>query len=162
MSSKHANNQRGHPNIACNDCGILVESLHKMAEHLEVCDSTFKTVKNKVCKFFVNGGCNKDDLSCKFLHPENKGTNEKVPACRNGPRCKYLISGVCAFFHRGVGVQTQNQQTQMNRERRWCRFLEDCNRVPNCPFKHVEEDFPMLQNTNNPPIATAARVWQMY
>ena len=84
-----------------------------MAEHLEVCDSTFKTVKNKVCKFFVNGGCNKDDLSCKFLHPENKGTNEKVPACRNGPRCKYLISGVCAFFHRGVGVQTQNQQTQM-------------------------------------------------
>ena len=116
-----------------------------------------------------------------FYHPEqNRFKNvTNVAHCNNGIGCKYLASGVCRFFHQGVGVknmmnQSQQQQEQQHfqqqhypqqqqqkyhqqhrqyKESTWCRFLEDCDRVPNCPFTHYEEDFPKLSETNNPPEA---------
>ena len=118
------------------------------------------------CRYFMNGFCIKGEF-CSFSH----GIKSSVPLCRNGQRCGYLANGVCSFFHPGVGVlrprlnsqsgpryvekQTRsrnNQKTSPNGEQfqRWCRYMEDCSRVPNCPFSHHEQDFPPLSK-NNPP-----------
>jgi hypothetical protein len=129
------------------------------------CITGFKTVKPQLCRYFANGYCVKGE-SCSFSHIPNNS----VSTCRNGQRCGYLANGVCSFFHPGVGVQQPrfnnqsvnfvnnqngfgtNQRTPFNNEQspRWCRWMEDCNRVPNCPFAHYEQDFPPMSK-NNPP-----------
>ena len=128
------------------------------------CTIGFQRVNTQPCRYFANGYCVKGE-SCSFTHiPYNQ-----VPMCRNGQRCGYLANGVCSFFHHGVGVQrprfnnqsvnsfqnngfSTNQRAQSNNEQpsRWCRWMEDCNRVPNCPFVHYDQDFPPMSK-NNPP-----------
>ena len=140
-----------------------------MRKHKEMCDAGFVNVDNsKDCFFFIkNGGCLRG-TSCRFKHPEIQEA-PKAPACRNGRSCKYLASGVCSFFHAGVGIQ----QPRMNRypqeipekqQRGWCKFLEECTRVPNCPFLHSDEDFPKLSQHNYPHIGARrmAGAWQDY
>ena len=134
-----------------------------------ICTTGFQTVSSKLCRYFANGFCSKGE-SCSFSH----GIKPYVPLCRNGQRCGYLANGVCGFFHPGVGVQKTrfnnqsehannnnqrmfhiNQKTSSNSEqfKRWCRSMEDCSRVPNCPFSHHEQDFPPLSKTNPPETA---------
>ena len=86
-----------------------------------------------------------------------------------------MANGVCSFFHRGIGVQNPGNQerqpqsqtsypnkTSQQPTRRWCKFLKDCDRVPNSAFSHYEEDFPKLRKTNNPPIANRGWGWEEY
>ena len=120
-------------------------------------------------------------------------------ACRRGPRCPYLASGTCLYFHprarvpgwqgaqggrhwahgghqwpqgghqwaqggkqgaqggwQGAqggrqGAQGGRQGAQGGRQgaqgvfpQKACRDQEDCRRVPYCPFKHYNEDFPSM------------------
>ena len=51
------------------------------------------------------------------------------------------------------GSSCEQSKPRANREefsRGVCRYMEDCWRVPRCPFSHYEQDFPQLQK-NNPP-----------
>ena len=143
--------------LSCVQCGFRVNTVMQMNDHLNICESNFKTIPPKICRFFVNGGCVKGN-TCTFSHPENVGNKSYVPECRNGMRCRYLATGVCSFFHRGVGVQQRNR----SQERAYCLNMEDCRRVPNCPYIHLDSDFPNLSKNHSPPIARAASVWQMY
>ena len=146
--------------ITCELCGFKVTSMNEMNDHRKECTSTFQKVTTQICRYFMKGGCLKG-TQCRFVHPE-VNNSERAPVCKNGPECKYFASGVCSFFHNGVGVQKawnqyrqfrhQNNYPDHGQNKQWCRFLEDCERVPNCAFKHAEEDFPNLPNTNNPPI----------
>ena len=133
-----------------------------MLNHAQECMSGFEEVQSKVCKYFVNGGCWKGFNECIFIHPHSPQESE-APRCRNGNGCRYLANGVCSFFHEDIGVQnprnqfpnhqsSQYQNLFQVQPRRWCRFLEDCNRVPYCPFVHAAEDFPELNQASNPPI----------
>ena len=149
----------------CENCGKVFTTQHDRKEHMDKCNQGFETIKTQSCRFYANGICIKGD-SCSFLHQPNHQPNySTTPHCRNGLRCGYFANGVCSFFHPGVGVQRPrlstssgykssiNQQMFENNHRQnrgWCRFLEDCTRVPNCPFIHHEEDFPPL-GQNNPP-----------
>ena len=158
VSKKHIEvTKQNQPKITCDECGLILNSLHQLKEHMNDCDSSFKTVPPQVCRFFVSGGCNRGN-TCKFSHPEQLNDKEDVPECRNGARCRYLANGVCAFLHRGIGVQQRNR----NQKRGYCLYMEDCRRVPYCSYAHTEEDFPKLNKTSKPPIARAASVWQMY
>jgi hypothetical protein len=154
--------------ISCEYCSHTFLSNVLLKEHQKECNTDFQPIKRQVCRYFLNGACVKGDF-CRFAHPETRNDIQRAPFCRNGPRCRYLAQGVCCFFHKGVGVQiekTQNGQggQQWNDEGqqpagRWCKYLEDCNRVPNCPFIHAEEDFPSLTNTNNPPLPKNIPGW---
>ena len=173
---QHETTKHVKPNISnevkvnCDFCGIVANSQNDLAEHKRECNAEFQRVRNKTCKYFVNGGCFKGEL-CLFAHPPEKQF-KAASNCRNGPRCSYLANGVCRFFHRGVGVQqppSQQQHGQHDHEeqqpRKWCKFLEDCYRVPNCSFFHYQEDFPELTKTNNPPLGEmnkGAGWWQDY
>ena len=111
---------------------------------------------------FSRGDCWRGD-ACRFSH-KSQGNERKYPICRNGPWCKYLSSGICSFFHHGVGVQkprSQESAHQSQERRQFCRFTEDCRRVPNCPYLHSEQDFPKLPKKNCPPIG-ARRIIQAW
>ena len=79
----------------------------------------------------------------------------KVQPCRRGQGCVFWAAGTCFFFHGGDGVQDmwqdnqQEQHDQQPHKTRACRYQEDCNRVPECPFSHYNEDFPQLGRNNN-------------
>ena len=163
----HNEKQHMHQRInPCENCGKIFKSSYTKNEHMNECTVGFQTVNPQPCRYFMNGFCTKGEF-CSFSH----GIKSSVPLCRNGQRCGYLANGVCSFFHPGVGVlrprlnsqsgpryvekQTRsrnNQKTSPNGEQfqRWCRYMEDCSRVPNCPFSHHEQDFPPLSK-NNPP-----------
>ena len=156
------------PNVNCEVCGYSTNNHQDMVTHKRGCNSEFIRVGNKICKYFATVGCFKGQ-SCRFKHPEENQRRD-TPSCRNGIQCRYLANGVCSFFHRGVGVQNPRQQSQQSsyqasppkESRQWCKFLEDCVRVPNCAFIHYEEDFPQLRKTNDPPIGKRNRARGQY
>ena len=109
------------------------------------------------------------------LKSTSQSTTKRVPACGNGSSCDWLRKGVCSYFHPRVGVQkpwarkdgrqkTQSQdrqqgqpsrnQAQTNRQitRIPCRFDGRCEKIPNCPFIHSLQDFPVFQGRRNPAI----------
>ena len=167
VKSKHEEPNANNRNckVTCQYCGLIMNSRQEMENHQRECNTAFQNVRNKICKYFVKGACFKGSL-CKFDHPHEK-QYRAAPECRNGIQCRYLLSGACSFFHRGVGVQRprynqehdqENMQTEQTRK--WCRYLEDCNRVPNCDFSHYEEDFPKLNKMTNPPIGGINKGWK--
>ena len=166
-AKKHAENaQKNSPSINCDFCGQVFQTYEHLNMHKEKCDEGF-TNSEEVgeCYYYRRGKCLKGN-TCKFIHKELK---DSTPFCRNGIQCRYLASGVCSFFHAGIGVQNPKhkesfQEPIMNERRTFCRFLEDCNRVPNCPFIHSELDFPKLPNRNGPPLGARriAEAWMEY
>ena len=126
-------------------------------------------VYQKYLQVFIAGRCTKG-TQCRFAHKQKRSYNsssQNTQTCRNGQDCVYFYRGICKFSHGRTENQTfRNNQsyTRYNNQnsRRWCRYLEDCFRVPNCAFKHYEEDFSELQSTNNPPIAMGAWSWENY
>ena len=151
------------PIFSCNKCGYSVTGTEDMKNHVANCMEEFVPAhRSRVCRYFARGDCWKGD-QCLFAHPDSSwGPNKRnIPACVNGPFCRFLRSGVCRFFHPAIGVQQPAEQRrcqpryqqdwQQNTGSRWCRHLEDCTRIPNCPFSHYEEDFPKLPNAKNPP-----------
>ena len=167
---KHANPVR--PN--CDKCGLIVESTLQLEEHTQECGTEFQNVKRQPCRYFINGECWKG-VQCLFSHDEaKKSAQRNIPDCRNGPYCRYLSSGVCRYFHKNLGVQKSQDQHDLQGQvhqqevhqnnyqpNRWCRFLEDCTRVPNCDFKHYDEVFPKLPKTNSPPWQGES-IWEDY
>ena len=107
-------------------------------------------------------------------------TTTKVAICKNGPSCDWLKKGKCSFFHHKVGVQkpwseqgevcqgrgqesnnkkqpkkhvTKNHNKKHNLvqpDREQCKFDGACERIPNCPFLHSLEDFPIFQGRRRP------------
>ena len=152
MENRH-NNKTGN---ACEKCGLILKSMQEMQWHKRECHMQFMKVRNKICKYFIRGRCLKGN-TCIFTHKENK-QQEFTPVCRNGPQCRYLTTGGCKYYHsRYNNQQNLNNEAQKPQQfykgvnnrtfqgRSWCRFLEDCYRVPNCAYKHYEENFPKLQ-----------------
>ena len=157
-TKKHAN-INVHTSSNCLYCGQIFTYDEDLKNHLENCDGGFSSVKSKECHYYNRGGCRRGD-ACRFTHIKQR--DERIyPECRNGPRCRYMASGVCNFFHAGVGIQNPRhqedpQQSSSEQEgRKFCRFLEDCSRVPNCPFLHSEQDFPRLPRR-------ASQDWEEY
>ena len=84
----------------CEYCGLILSSQQEMKNHQTECNAAFQRVGNKICKYFVKGACFKRSF-CKFNHPQGKQFRA-APECRNGIRCKYLLSGACSFFHKSL------------------------------------------------------------
>ena len=139
---------------------------------MNTCNVGFQTENKKECFYYRKGSCLRGD-SCRFQH-NDQNYQPSVPECRNGRFCRYLSSGVCSFFHAGVGVQKpkqeyinpgeQVQEGSTIKSSSWCLFLEDCNRVPNCPYIHSNQDFPKLTKQNSPPILSRRTMngWEDY
>ena len=148
--------------LFCEFCGLITNNQEDLINHKATCNAGYQQVGNKVCKYFDNGGCFRGN-SCRFSHPKEK--QQSTPHCKNGFSCRFLANSCCFFFHRGVGVQKQRNQEvyqkrqNVNASKPWCKYLEDCSRVPNCPFLHAEEDFPELPKTNPPPIRSETQGW---
>ena len=150
--------------MSCERCGLKVRNQQDFQRHVSEC--SFQRASNKICRYFVNGGCVKGS-QCVFLHPEGKQFRS-APPCRNGGQCKYLAQGVCSFFHRGYGVQRPRNQFSNQEDSgwqntgRWCKFLEDCESVSFCSFKHYDEVFPQIAKARTPPIGGSMWDWQYY
>ena len=75
--------------------------------------------------------------------------------CRRGPACTFWAAGTCYYSHENFPLQDmwqqpqQPNQHQQTQQRKACRYMEDCNRVPYCPFRHYNEDFPELRKSSN-------------
>jgi hypothetical protein len=133
--------------------------------------SGFQIVNPRACRYFSRGFCWKGN-ECGFYNPQQSPrVPEYTPQYRNGSWCRYLASGICRFFHGGVGVQSPPQGDQQPQSRPvqgkpnnrgWCHFMEDCIRVPRCPFVHHEEDFPPLVKKNPPETQENIEKWQDY
>ena len=167
ITKQHAMPQR----YNCEQCDLTFNNSDQLKIHEDSHHSGFKDVNVKLCRYFARGYCWKEKSLCTYSHDQN---SLKTPECRNGPYCRYLASGSCSYFHRGVGVQnpryqSSNTSPQMADEpktsKRWCRYMEDCHRVPECPFSHYDQDFPQLTK-NIPPgnskTRTNVQMWQEY
>ena len=84
--TKHerSNNSNMPIRVSCEYCGLITNSHQEMINHKRDCNSEFSRVSNKVCKYFLNGGCLKGE-SCIFKHPQEN--QERAPPCRNGFQC---------------------------------------------------------------------------
>ena len=196
----------------CQVCGKIANSESDLNKHQDQ-EHKMEQVKSRVvCKHYRRGNCFKGD-SCGFSHvgKQNKSssstnkTNTRVPSCKNGPTCEWLIKGNCSYFHPRVGVQRPwvnkegqggrqeatrpsggqgghqggyqeaarpserqggRQETQPHKrsqgqhsrartlqpDREQCKFDGRCERIPNCPFIHSLEDFPIFQGRRAPAI----------
>ena len=165
----------------CSECGEQCNSPNDVKKHQSE-EHDWETAKSKeVCKHWRKGNCWKGP-TCKFSHvgyqnktsdTTSKTTTRRVPACGNGISCEWLRKGACSFFHPRVGVQkpwanqdgrlkAKNQGTSQpirnqtkfrgQSDRLPCRFDGRCEKVPNCPFLHSLQDFPLLQGKRNPGI----------
>ena len=151
--------------IKGNTCSFAHPQNKKNSEeirtHMNEYHTGFKQATRNICKYFIEGGCIKGN-NCSYTHPQNKTygpSKQSSKQCRNGSDCQYLYRGVCRFVHsENHGLFSRNyKNTNSNHTRAWCKFMEDCFKVPNCPFKHYEEDFPELKASYNPP--TRAKEW---
>ena len=122
------------------------------------------------CRFLVRGTCvfyhkgvGVQKLNQKNNHSFNKSNNKfSSPECRNGAQCWQLAIGMCAFNHSGARVYNRNENIIHKFNKGYCHYMEDCTRVPICPYLHYEQDFPKLPKTGKPPTFLNARTpWQM-
>ena len=174
---KHVNSKHGNitkPN--CDNCGLVLQNKEQLKKHIESCykdnEGGFKEVKSKVCRYFLNGNCWRQE-QCRFVHDiEKKTERQGLPPCRNGTHCAYLARGRCKYFHINMGPRsfepyfsknrTQNYEEKKSNFRPWCKYQEDCIRTPNCSYKHYDEVFPKLPKTNNPPWHNPQSIWEDY
>ena len=161
MNIKHVQ-QRAPPHmkLSCEYCGLITNGKDQLENHKVHCNAGYTQMGNKICKYFDRGGCFKGE-SCRFTHLQ-ESQSRSTPHCRNGSRCNFLARGSCFFFHSGVGTQQPRNQevpAESQNSKTWCKYLEDCDRVPNCPFLHAEEDFPKLSKANHPPLGQKSRGW---
>ena len=94
------------------------------------------------CSYLARGKCNFfHHITRRHNNRQHQGTNynaREVQAGRDnnrerqGPR-----------EHQGPRGQGRRQQDDRAR----CRFGRDCDRVPNCPYLHSMEDFPMYNKS---------------
>ena len=156
----------------CPECGQMFKSSHDVKKHQNNEHEMEKVKSRVVCKHWRRGHCTKGKF-CLYSHvghPNNAGaTNKnstKVPSCKNGSTCQWLKKQSCSYFHPGVGVQKlwvnldrkqgspkeprarsnhTNTQTkpQGQSNRATCKFDGRCDRIPNCPYIHYLEDFPL-------------------
>ena len=116
------------------------------------------------CRYLAGGACifshwgaggqNRNQRNSNIFNKPNYNNNFRKPKCRNGAQCRQLANGVCAFYHGGARVHNWNQNFnhKYSKSKSQCYYMEDCTRVPNCPFLHYEQDFPKLPKTGKPPI----------
>ena len=151
--------------MTCERCGEIFKIRNEFETHRNTCDVGFKEVRNnKECYYFKKGSCFRGD-TCTYKHEPQGPT---IRECRNGTNCRYLRNGVCCFFHRGVGVQSPRsncfETTNIASDESWCKFNPNCNRIPNCPYLHSNQDFPKLPKIAKPPFwhQNIAQTWQDY
>ena len=175
VAKKHASACHNATSSNCDNCGIVFRNNGELKRHMEECIGAFQQVEGQKCRYYRRGRCWRGD-QCRFVHDDVENFEEEnIPECRNGPQCGYLANGVCRFFHSSSGAQKPGSKWQspphnqgyqrMNRhpqQQKWCKYLEDCIRVPNCTFKHTEEDFPQLPKTNHQPIWQRMSSWEDY
>ena len=151
--------------IECGECGIKGVSGEQMNQHMvRVHGQGFKPVKAQQCRYFkTRRGCDKGD-ACPFSHggrggaPAGQGEDRREE-CRHGRQCTYQQRPQgCKFRHSEPGSRQplprhQQQQHRGEPARRRIRCdnrMEDCPKVPNCPFVHSMEEFPTLQAAQAP------------
>ena len=170
---KHIQNEHADKKKSCDICGLIIRNEKELNKHIDEKHEQqgFQDVKKKACHFFRNGNCLKGE-HCRYSHDESRRDGrENISECRNGVSCAYYARGVCRYLHRNrlfptsqtqisqrknssdgnETYQSSQSQTSWRYINRWCKFLEDCTRVPNCSYKHYDEVFPQLPNTTNPP-----------
>ena len=134
--------------FGCDKCEKTFNTNSEQQDHVAEYHSGFTSIKTKLCRYFSKGNCWKGN-SCLFIHEIEK---IRAQICRNGPECFYFSNGVCRFGHDETNGKRTNREEE-NRSRntnRWCRYQEDCNRVPRCPFSHYDLDFPPLPKRTPP------------
>ena len=160
ISKKHSHKGRQEQTRTnCELCGQMFANSNELKTHMETCDQGF-IKESKECYYYNRGQCWKGE-SCKFTHNKSRSIR-RTPQCYNGDSCRYLASGVCRFFHPKMGVQNPTEYTEERNV--FCKYFEDCRRVPNCPYSHSEQDFPELQKSHNPPLGARriAKDWEEY
>ena len=151
--------------IECGECGITGVSEEQMNQHMvRVHGQGFQPVKARQCRYIkTRRGCDKGD-ACPFSHGERGGApsgevQERKEECRHGRQCTYLQRPQgCKFRHSELGSrqplprhQQQQHREQPARRRIRCDDrLEDCPKVPSCPFVHSMEEFPTLRAAQAP------------
>ena len=104
-----------------------------------------------MCMFY-HRGAGVQKMNKKNNHTFNKSNkNFSTPECRNGVQCWQLALGKCVFSHSGAREHNRNENRNYKFNKGYCYYMEDCSRVPNCPYVHYEQDFPQLPKTGKPP-----------
>ena len=165
------------PKFKCEYCNEVFTIIDEKKRHMEQCSLGFHTVNPKMCRYFAKGSCLKEN--CTFLHTKYP-SNATTPLCRNGIWCWYFSMGICKFSHSegGLSYPESNRQSkdphtrnahsnspkipQSRATRGWCHYMEDCTRVPRCPFSHYDQDFPSLVKHNPPENQENIQAWQEY
>ena len=72
VTNKHEKANRNKPmQINCEICGLIASSNQEFLNNKRECNGEFERVANKICKYFVNGGCLKNE-NCRFSHRQEK------------------------------------------------------------------------------------------
>ena len=150
------------PKFECENCGWKVQNDLQLIRHKLGCTGGFEEIQKQSCRYFVKGNCWKGN-QCKFYHEENRmKSSENTPDCKNGPGCPYLSRGVCRFSHVTHRNVPSSENNKIRNNDKWCRYQEQCYKIPNCGFVHRDSDFPNLPKTNNPPLWENIKMWLEY
>ena len=161
-------------NFKCKDCGMLANTENELKKHMYNEHREFQEESKEVWYHYKQGSCFKGDR-CKSSHVgyqkrndssstwKQSTTRTRTPACTKGDGCSWMARGACRYFHKGVGVQSdeqsderiQHKQSQTSSRgqggRGPCRYGERCFRKETCGFSHgssYEQGFPHLIRRN--------------
>lgn len=103
--------------LSCNICERVFKTNDQVKKHVANEHKSKQDKTKIVCRHYRNGNCHKGSR-CEYSHvgfvknisklEQNSSSTQKVSTCRHGDTCSWLARGVCAFYHRGVGVQKPN------------------------------------------------------
>ena len=152
--------------VKCGQCGKGFSNGTGIDEHLaehqeEAENGNFQNFQKPIiCRYFRRGACTKG-MQCKFSHTNLNPQKQSIPLCRKGDDCVFFKQNRCAFFHTGVGVQKEfGQKIYQSRQKRECRYKNDCWRISTCFFSHPTQGFRFAHKTQEPPIAKRQiKVW---
>ena len=139
--------------IECDNCGEIFREKKTLDVHKTDCVKIQYEKKSSECYYYKRGRCTRGD-SCNFSH---RSVKQRVQQCRNGVNCSYHARGRCRFGHERSNLRKSSDRSNSQivpTQERWCRYPNDCWRLPFCTFLHYETDFPELPRRQNPPLFT--------
>ena len=147
--------------LSCGHCDFTVNNDNDLTAHMNT-SHQYSNVSTKQCRYYRVGKCNRP-TTCTYKHEGpviifNKtskiGEENQAPRCTRGPECRFKEQGRCHYYHEGVRVQMQKENSQQSQSQQahkeqthmlWCKFQDTCKKGPkDCPFRHYNIEFPKL------------------
>ena len=156
----HCQTHNDNVDFECKVCDIIFSTQKGIKEHMRQVHGQQSKVK-PVCKFFLQGRCNRDVCEFNHLVEENTNTHTNSLVCRRGPSCYFKAQNRCFYHHPEVEISNHMNSKHKTKV---CKYEDECWNISQCTFIHKVSKWDFQSNQRNKvhPNQRVNSVWQEY